>query len=377
MLFSFAFGVFVLLVAGVLCPGPGCTLTVYLSVLGLGGMSARLRPASCIFYLLPCSLFFALCSDFSFPVLGELFVQKSYVGMVSVWRTKATLLVSEFAHRSEASGLFLSALMTGTPLGYANKVLLQEIGIYHLVVVSGLHVGFCASFISSALAPLDALFLQTTSRLRLRGIAVFLTSMFCLFFIFLSEGRASAKRALSLVLFKKYSGLFLPGLRRGAGLGFVFACQVLIFPSDFFSLGCLLSWCAYFLLWTSQKGAKGLLVTNIWLTLVSMVFFGQMHPLSFLWNFFLTPAFALFFSLAWLVFFLDLVFGQFPMSCVTSWFMELSEIVLMGLQWLHSVTAWMILAPSAGPAGHGFRLVCGLVLSAVFCLRCNNLSKNS
>ncbi len=369
---SFAFGISVLLLSSVFCADQHVAVGVYLSVPLLCFFVTRLRVISPVFYLLPFCFFLAVQSDYNFPVLGQIFSQKTHLGLISLMRLHTKQLLSEFVHQSEVGGKFLSAFMVGTSLDPASNELFKQLGIYHLVVVSGLHVQFCASFMRAVLAPINVFLKNSRSRVHLRGLATFLICLFCLYFVFLSEGRASAKRALILLASKELSDIFFPGLNQVRLFVFVFLMQASFFPADFFSLGCLLSWSAYFLLWTSRKGWKGLLVTNIWLSLLGFCFFGALHPLSFLWNFFITPIFSILFSLSWAVFFLEVFFEP----RLVSWFMGLPEVVLTALGSLHSCTSWM----NIGPQDQAFlavpRVAFAAILSAVACYRVNYLSKN-
>lgn len=370
MVRSFALGLLVLLVAHIFCVHLGTALFVFGGVAGLIGVFGGASWASVVFLILSLLLYLTAQGLLPMELLGEGFSEKAYFGYMSSLRNFFRVRLDEFAYRSQDAGSFLSAFMVGTPMGRADSTLLKELGVFHLVVVSGLHVSFCMAAVQKALLPMHWLIAsqKLAGKRTLRSIVYFLSSVFCVLFVFVSDGRASAKRALSLSVLKDTARVFLPGVNKIDLICFVFAAHGILFAKDFFTFGCFLSWAAYFLLWTSPGSILSLLVTNVWLSLLGFAFFGVFHPLSFLINFFLTPLFAVLFAFAWGLFLLDLVFPFLPVYPV---FFAV-ESVLSGLSWLHSGSVWMLWKGEDWGLARG---CVGGLLSVVFASRCFVLCK--
>ena len=188
---------------------------------------------------------------------------------------------------------FLSSILLGTKdhlLPHVKKAF-SHLGLYHILVVSGLHLTFLTLAIQKTLLfPCHLLYITQfmkastwlkykSGTLYLAGFTIFLYSLFVGFHV-------SIQRAFLLYLTLKIAKNTLGKVPLGLGILWAATLQSLFFPLNLVSLGSLMSWGAYLIiiiLLDKKEGFLGLFKCQLKLTFFTIACLGSA---SFFWPFF-------------------------------------------------------------------------------------------
>lgn len=191
------------------------------------------------------------------------------------------------------------------------KRIFKETGLYHLLIVSGLHLNVVGVMLSYLLRlPLQCLYvlrlLRPQTWMFFQPLFPLLNVVLCFFYLLATGSSSPAQRAFIVHAMAQLSPIFfgrIPSLHRLLGTAFL---QTLCFPLGFLSLGTLLSWSAYiFVLYVPERNAHGFwqnlrrsAVTQVWLCLLIFALIGSLTPLAIVTNLLITPLFPIVFAVA-------------------------------------------------------------------------------
>lgn len=218
-----------------------------------------------------------------------------------------------FAERMESLTPFYRSWLAGLVLGESAALppdvrdAFKRTGLYHLLVVSGLHVSLMALLLAALLrAPIQASYaLRLVSPGRWRHIAAaldVLAGAAALLYLAVTGSSAAAQRSALLFAVWQGSSVFAGPLSTPRRLLIAGATQILLFPVGFLGEATLMSWAAYLLvLKPAAPDAHGLaeiradLISAFKiqgaLTLLVTVVFGQLAWIGLVANLVLIPAF--------------------------------------------------------------------------------------
>ena len=163
-------------------------------------------------------------------------------------------------------------------------------GLYHVLVVSGLHVTLIAALLSFTLkAPLQfsyAFRIISPKSWRQASAALRVGSALCaMVYLSLSGASAAAQRSALFFVIRQVSSVFCGGIPLRNQLLYTALAQILIFPLGFLSEGTLMSWAAYLIvvrrpLATHGCAIRSLLGHTLWIqfemTVLVAAVFGQL-----------------------------------------------------------------------------------------------------
>ena len=247
---------------------------------------------------------------------------------------------------------WLKSLFLGmrSSLSYKAQITFSSLGLYHLLVLSGLHIGF----LGASFHFLGLFVIKLAYSLRLISPKVFLI-LACLVHFFvcgllilyssLVSFSAPIQRALlSYFLFSLYSLLSVKTtvLQRFSQL---LGLQILLFPQDLLSCSGFLSWgCCLILSFIRFPSEKGFffsfLCSQILLTLLVGILVGKLSLLGLLLNPLIVPLFAFVYSSS-LLFLLDfflpplIISMVFEFHSVFVYFLERLAVLPQIFPWLY------------------------------------------
>jgi hypothetical protein len=177
-------------------------------------------------------------------------------------------------------------------------------GLYHLLVVSGLHVSLVALMLSGIIAvPFRAFYaclvLSPNMFRQLRAFLCIFSAICAFIFTDLVGFSSAAQRALLVFAVYQISLVFMGTLPIDKRLSLIATCQSFIFPIGFIGESNIMSWAAYLSvanMVSSRKGIRGLFVLQIQLLIICGGCFGYCSLIAILSNFLLVPIFPIFFS---------------------------------------------------------------------------------
>jgi hypothetical protein len=194
------------------------------------------------------------------------------------------------AEQNWLRGLFLGEMQQ---LSTEVKSWFKQLGIFHIVVISGFHI----SFLGTTLQRIAALFLRLAYGLLLISSPWYLRGMrwakwVTLGLVFLFSfciGFTPPVRAFLSYGYRQWCGSASPRMPLGRFLLHVAALQVFLFPTSFLTVSTLMSWVSYTTVLVSCRE------TSLWKVIKSYVFL-QTGPLLFAGIFFQSLCFLSFFA---------------------------------------------------------------------------------
>lgn len=249
---------------------------------------------------------------------GVLMARRVEVGPEDLWQAVRERIRATFSERMATLPLFYQRWLAGLVLG-ESAVLPQDVrdafkrtGLYHLLVVSGLHVSLMALVLAAILrAPVQgayALRLIGPERWRQAAAALdVLAAAAALLYLAVTGSSAAAQRSALLFGIWRGSAVFVGAVTPRERLLIAAALQALFFPVGFVGEGTLMSWAAYLLVLRPGKtslradGLEGLraflpgeaLRCQLALTVLVTAVFGQLALIGLVANLVMIPAFPL------------------------------------------------------------------------------------
>jgi len=265
--------------------------------------------APVIFYFKKLNLItFALGTIWSLlwvPATSQVFFQKKSESMMQEMALKSVELVvhTERVEELDSVKSVVLAIVTGNKefLSKSLKLRFKNLGIYHLLVVSGMHVAFFAAItviilempfrLFNILALLSP-YLWTKIQPVLILVSAILTLLYCAQCGFSPATQRASLLFVSFVVFrfsKKQEFLKI--------ILFAMFLQVLFFPKSILETGNVLSWTAYIFVVDAfihkKSGLKDLLRLQVKFFVLTLTIFGWCSPISLLANLMVTPLFPL------------------------------------------------------------------------------------
>ncbi|MEZ4741005.1 MAG: ComEC/Rec2 family competence protein [Bdellovibrionota bacterium] len=188
-------------------------------------------------------------------------------------------------------------------------------GTMHLLVVSGLHIGFFSLLIDRViLFPAWILYLSSFLKSRYWIACKILSSLMSIIlticFVISIGFPVSAQRALIVFACHKISLIYTGALSISSRLVIAFTVQILLFPNNFISFPALLTWGAYLcILSTTQSNKtklKNIFFPQILFTIFSVAMFARLSIVGMFLNIILVPIFPILFFFVLLDIFITL-----------------------------------------------------------------------
>ncbi|MFK7825507.1 MAG: ComEC/Rec2 family competence protein [Oligoflexales bacterium] len=223
---------------------------------------------------------------------------------VQIWSTKLSSFIQrQISTLPHSIKTWIEALLLGK-VGTISKDLqdaLKFLGIYHIAIISGLHLSILSKLLNQALyMPINFLYSIRVLSPTLHILSKLFSDLVFLFFLIIyAESLCFTQpiqRAIILFGMGLIHSLFWGKSQQFSQIPYYLCCQALIFPLGFFSFSTFMSWGAYFvavspehqifgpIIW--QKIAKQLL-----LTLLCFSIFGELSLagiiINLILNFFL------------------------------------------------------------------------------------------
>jgi predicted membrane metal-binding protein len=214
---------------------------------------------------------------------------------------------SLLGHLQDRHKNLISGILFGTQTNLPDQLIraFKRTGLYHLLVVSGLHVTLMSTLFGLILRlPMQICYaMRFVSPVAWRQISAslqVLSVMSAMLYLSLTGSSAAAQRSALFFGCSQLSRSFWGQRRLGQRLLWTAFLQVLIFPIGFVSEGTLMSWVAYLLLvgrWTSasQFSVWDRIFTALWIQIELMMLvtliFGQFALISLVANFLFVSAF--------------------------------------------------------------------------------------
>lgn len=215
-----------------------------------------------------------------------------------------------FRQRMEVLTPFYRRWLAGLILGENTELppdvrqAFKRTGLYHLLVVSGLHVSLMAVVLAALLrAPAQAAYAaRLIEPRRWRQLAAtldILAGVAALLYLAVTGSSAAAQRSALLFAIWRGSAVFVGTLSVTERLLIAASLQALLFPIGFVGEASLMSWAAYILVLaplSSVARIPGVLVSQMALTILVAAVFGQLTLVGLGANLILIPAFPLLLS---------------------------------------------------------------------------------
>lgn len=191
-------------------------------------------------------------------------------------------------------------------LSFRIKESFRDLGLYHLLVLSGLHITIFTFLISCFLFfPLKIIYsfrmINGYYWIHITSLSFLLLSLFLLVFIEVVGFSPPAQRSVIIYVFTHTVPFFIGRLSLSKKLLVAFFIQSLFFPKDIFSYSAVMSWGAYLILLSSFKKQRGcrsihqkitaILDMQVRLMFLSWAFFSNVSGIAFLSNLLVAPFF--------------------------------------------------------------------------------------
>ena len=224
-------------------------------------------------------------------------------------KIKAWILL-KVSQRKDLSGWFKSLFLgLRDGLDYKTHIVFSSLGLYHLLVLSGLHVGF----LGFSLEIFFLFFLRLFYFFRLIGpstflfFKIFIKIMVCLLLVvyasLVSFNPPVQRALLAYLLFSAYSLLSLK-FKSSYRFLCLLSCQLALFPVGFMSSSSLLSWgsCFILLCLACEKALlRAFILTQFLLMLLVGAVIGKISLLGLFLNPLLMPVFSFVYSSSLLI----------------------------------------------------------------------------
>lgn len=291
--------------------------------------------------------------DLFYPLKPHLKVSSDdrKLGVSSYFLARLSFKLRNFLERKaskykELSPWLFSLLMGERgKLDYKAHITFSTLGLYHLLVLSGLHftfLGFACFFIlSSALRFLYAFrLIQAGLFLDLIAFSHVMVGSFLFLYAQVVHFTAPVQRAFLAYLLYSVVSFFGLSFRGGQFLLLLLALQFLFFPMAFLGNSSLLSWASFVTILFFLEKRKGslfwhALLSQCFLTLMVAVCCGRVSFLGLILN----PLIASLFSFVYVCSFL-LVFDSFFPPFMVSLFLELQKVFLVFLEKVAILPQW-------------------------------------
>ena len=193
------------------------------------------------------------------------------------------------------------ALLLGDKSGIeeSTKVAFCFLGIYHIVVISGLHFGFFNQLLCDTISiPIKVLYSFRFINPRVYLICKILGHFFTMGLLFLYAKSLGfpppIQRSYFLFLVHFLGTFFCGSLSKNAKIYTTLICQVIMFPIGFYSTATFMSWGAYLFIAFETKGVQSSfrwMIRPILMTSLSGFLFGQLSIIGIFVNFLIIPIF--------------------------------------------------------------------------------------
>jgi predicted membrane metal-binding protein len=197
---------------------------------------------------------------------------------------------------------FIKSIVLGDTQDLGSDLLeaFSKLGLFHLLVVSGLHISYLSLLVLKLLSfPIHCLYsvclINPAFWFFLRRVLQFVSVVVVLIFAIFLGFPPSVQRAVFLFSFDQVSKIFAISCSQKHRVAHVLVLQSVFFAFDLFSIGSLLSWLSYLTVFgfaqIKQKNWKDAALCQLALCLYVAAILGQLSLVGFFANILVLPLF--------------------------------------------------------------------------------------
>ena len=300
-------------------------------------------------------LYFQRDFDLFYPLKARLkrdaFEDSEASTFIGEWSKKLQVFIQEKISKYKKFSPWLQSLLLGdrAELSYKEHIIFSTLGLYHLLVLSGLHFTFLGFLLSSSFS----FFIRFAYATRLINCGFFLQLtaasqvIVCFFLLIYANAvlfMAPVQRAFLAYLLFAVTSLFGLPLKKSEFLLWLLSLQFLFFPMAFLGNSSFLSWASFLIILcflnTRNGGVlRGIVLSQFFLTLLVAVSCGSVSFLGFFMNPIVVPISSMVFLCSFLLI-LDSFFPPFMIDSFLDvqglflFFLEKVAILTLRFPWL-------------------------------------------
>lgn len=271
--------------------------------------------------------------------------------LIGQWASRLQIFIREKIFKYKSLSPWLQSLLLGDrkDLSYKEHIIFSTLGLYHLLVLSGLHFTFLGFFLSSFFS----FFIRFAYVTRLIHCGIFLQLtaasqvVVCFFLLVYANAvlfAAPVQRAFLAYLLFAITSLFGLSLKKSEFLLLLLSLQFLFFPMAFLGNSSFLSWASFLIILcflnTRNGGVfRGIVLSQFFLTLLVAVTCGRISFLGFFINPLVAPLFGAIYGCSFMLI-LDNFFPPFVIASFLDvqglflFFLEKIAILTLRFPWL-------------------------------------------